>query len=80
MISISFVPLLVCSADFVSVTSVGSVGANSLLTKIRDSSGKAGFRGSKDSIASRSCKVFLHYRLPMLEHLSFSLVYGRDGS
>lgn len=24
--------------------------------------------------------VFLHYRLPMLEHLSFSLVYGANGS
>merc|ERR1719191_974580 len=24
--------------------------------------------------------VFLHYRLPMLEHLSFSLVYGPKGS
>merc|ERR1719389_1658744 len=24
--------------------------------------------------------VFLHYRLPMLEHLSFSLVYGKNGN
>mmetsp|Transcript_19584 Transcript_19584/g.45517 ORF Transcript_19584/g.45517 Transcript_19584/m.45517 type:complete len:777 (-) Transcript_19584:177-2507(-) len=28
----------------------------------------------------QTTQVFLHYRLPMLEHLSFSLVYGRDGS
>ncbi|CAK0830708.1 unnamed protein product [Prorocentrum cordatum] len=28
----------------------------------------------------QSTPVFLHYRLPMLEHLSFSLVYGANGS
>jgi hypothetical protein len=28
----------------------------------------------------QTTQVFLHYRLPMLEHLSFSLVYGPKGS